>query len=266
MNDKELDELLNTWRTPPAPASLREGVRAGIAAKHRAPLQVPWRGWRLRLIAGAAVAAVVFLLADTSAFPEKVSPPPYTVDSQIIQYAGPSGQPSRWINSGPESVLLTSYNQAGSEVILSWSAPDYPLEAAFWAAKMAVSDAVARVTRTFLLTPDTEAEDFAIAYSTVGQSRVPGRRSTLLNSGCRAPQGKVVGQEVILNYPAIAVQYHWGRWRMTLWMAPELSCFALRATVEAEGPFPIRSDNEDGDGSWTLLSEKRALKVTVNRQ
>jgi hypothetical protein len=88
---------------------------------------------------------------------------------------------------------------------------------------------------------------------------IVGRRSTLVSSGCRTSHGdsKVVGQEVILNYPTTAVEQDFGgeRGRLTVWMAPELSCFALRATIQEKQP----------DGSWKLVSEKKALKVTVNR-
>jgi hypothetical protein len=35
---------------------------------------------------------------------------------------------------------------------------------------------------------------------------------------------------------------------------PQLSCFALRATVEVQ----------QADGTWSLVSEKKALKVTMN--
>jgi hypothetical protein len=273
MNDTELDELLDTWKTPPLPRSLKETVHARIAAKRR---RRPWEllsAWRL-LTAGAAAAALVFLLANTSAFSEKVSPPPYTVDSEITLYPvqrvfmlqprpNSDSRVSRcwscWIGSGPESALMTSFNQAGTEVVLSWSAPGHPFEGAVWAAKLAASNAIGRVTRRFLLTPDEEAErgDFAVVYSAVGQSWTVGERATLLNSGCQPSdrQGKVVGQEVILNYPTIAAQHDYWKTRMTLWMAPELSCFALRATVEVQ----------QQDGTWTLVSEKRAVKVTVNR-
>ena len=36
MNDTELDELLDQWAAPPAPASLREKVRAGFGAQDHA--------------------------------------------------------------------------------------------------------------------------------------------------------------------------------------------------------------------------------------
>lgn len=255
MNDTELDELLNEWKTPPVPPSLLEGVRIGIAAKRSRPLRARLPDWRL-LIVGTAVVAVVFLLANTSAFPEKISSPPYTVDSEIILHQGTPGCPNCWME-GPKNALMTSYNQAGSEVLVSWSAPNDSWEAVFWAAKLAVSDAVERVKRTFLLEPDRESEDYAVVHSTVAQSWVLTKRATLVNSGCRSggPQGKVVGQEVILDYPTLAAQYDFWRVRVTVWMAPALNCFALRATVEAQ----------QADGSWTLESEKKALRVTMNR-
>jgi hypothetical protein len=206
------------------------------------------------LSAAAAVVVVAFMLANTKAFPEKVSPPPFIVDSQVIRYVGGSLDAA-----GPESALMTSYNDAGSEVFLSWSSPDHPLEAAFREAMSVVSGAVGRITRRLWLTPDQMArrKAKAVVHPTVGQSWDVGERATLVSSGCRssAAQGKVVGEEVILNYPTRAVQHDIGGGRvMTLWMAPDLSCFALRATIEALQP----------DGSRTLVSEKKALKVTVN--
>ena len=257
-----LDELLNSWKTPPIPASLRESVRAGIAAKRPTPRRPWFPGWRW-LAAGAAAAAVVFMIADTSALSKKAGPPPYRVDSEIILDDGTLQCPNCWwkgdprANPGPQRMLMTSYNLAGSEVILSWSAPDHPLQATFFAAKLAIDGAVERAKRRFLLSSDTEAGNFAVVYSAVGQSHVLTERTTLVNSGCQSPgpPGKVLGREVMLNYPTVAAQYDFWKARLTVWMAPELSCFALRATVEAEQP----------DGSWKLVREKKALKVTVNR-
>ena len=53
----------------------------------------------------------------------------------------------------------------------------------------------------------------------------------------------------------VLILAHFWRVRVTVWMAPALNCFALRATVEAQ----------QADGSWTLESEKKALRVTMNR-
>ena len=258
MNDKELDELLNTWKTPAAPESLREGVRRGIAAAREVPVRKPFRGWKL-LIAGAAVAAIAFVLADSSAFSEKTSPP-YTVESEIVLDPGTPDEACEfcWRGDlrafpGPKRVLMTSYNQAGSEVIVTWSAPDHPFEGAFFGAKLALST----FHRRLILGPDKEANDFAVVYTAVGQSHVLTERSALVNSGCRAlpPRGgTIVGEEVILNYATVVAQYDLRRSRMIVWLAPELSCFALRARIERQQP----------DDSWIVESEKKALKVTLN--
>jgi hypothetical protein len=63
-------------------------------------------------------------------------------------------------------------------------------------------------------------------------------------------RGNEVGRETILNYATVAVRPP-GDPRMTLWVAPELSCFALRITREAPGP----------DGKLRLVSKKQALAV-----
>jgi hypothetical protein len=42
--------------------------------------------------------------------------------------------------------------------------------------------------------------------------------------------------------------------RMTLWMAPDLGCFALRITIEERG----------ADGTFRLVLRKQAQKVTLN--
>jgi hypothetical protein len=65
----------------------------------------------------------------------------------------------------------------------------------------------------------------------------------------------VVGRETILNYPTVAAQRALGESkRMTLWMAPDLGCFALRETLEERGT----------DGAFHLVSGKQAVKVTLN--
>jgi hypothetical protein len=266
MNDAELDELLNAWKAPPPRESFRRDLRAAIGAMRERPGRKPFMGWRLGVVASAVIIAV--LLANSNMFSQR-NRPPYTVDSKIIRSDGWGGPP--WhITTGPESPLITSYNQGGSEVILSWSSPDHPLEAALWKARLAVSGAVDRMTSRFLsiaerldprnIAPRHEEDDaFAVVYpGSVGYPLVVGRRDSLLSSGCRTSFGgtEVLGQDVVLNYPTTVLrQMGGGRSMITLWMAPELSCFALRITIHAKQP----------DGSWELVSEKRALKVAVNR-
>jgi hypothetical protein len=263
MNDTELDELLNTWKTPPVRGTWRESVQKRIAPKHWNPLRDLSPRWRLLLV-GTSVAAVILVVANTSALSRKLSPPPHTVESEIVLYAGsplPSGcgfcsfYPT---HLAPKRVLMTSYNKTGSEIVLSWSAPNERVVAAFWAARLAVARTIDRVARSIPLAPELESPDYyAVVYTAVAQTQTLGGRDDLLDSGCRPSglRGEVIGQDVILNYPTVMARYGSRGSRAFVWMAPALSCFALRARVEVE----------QQDGSWTLVSEKKALKVTVNR-
>lgn len=264
MNDTELDELLNSWKTPPVPASLREGVRAGVAENRRRPLRALAAGWKLWTAAAATIVAAV-VLAGTNAFPERPAQPPFTVESEITRYSGSIlnyyGYPE------PKSAAMTSYNQDGSEIILSWSSLDPPLDAVVTEAVTVFHDGIGRIMRGvhrfalgFVLTPEQieRRKNFALVYATTRQIWTVGERTALLNSGCRSlgQRDKLVGEDVILNYPTVAAQHDIGGGKlMTIWMAPELNCFALRARIEAQQP----------DGSRTTLSEKKAVKVTLNR-
>jgi hypothetical protein len=261
MNDTELDELLNSWKTPPVPGSLREGVRAGISATRPRPLRSLATGWKVfAAAAGAIVIAVVF--AGTNAFPARAPLPPFTVESEITRYPGPR-LGDRYLQ--PKSAVMTSFNQDGSEIILSWSSLDPPLDAAITEAAGIFQDGIRNILRGFHsvlgfeLTPEQieRRKHFAVVHPTTSQSWTAGDRTALLNSGCRSGvEGeRLVGEEVILNYPTVAAQHDIGDGRlMTVWMAPALSCFALRVRIEAQQP----------DGSRTTVSEKKAVKVTLN--
>jgi hypothetical protein len=251
MNDTELDEMLDSWKSPAVPASLREGVRDGIAAGRRKPLRAIAAGWKLWTAAAAAAIVAIVILAGNNAFPERAGLPPYTVESEIHRYSGSHLE--------PETATMTSFNQDGSEVVLSWSSPDHPLEAALTEMVQDFSIGIKRI-HPLMLTPDQIArrQSMAVVHPTVTQSWTVGDRTVLVNSGCRALglRDKLLGEEIILSYPTVAVQHDiGGGWMMTLWMAPDLSCFALRAKIEAQQP----------DGSWTTVSEKKAVKVTLNR-
>lgn len=68
MNDTELDEMLNQWDAPGAPASLRGRVQAGVAPKPRRWfVRLPHVGWK-GLFAGAALAGAMclFLVVEAS--------------------------------------------------------------------------------------------------------------------------------------------------------------------------------------------------------
>ena len=256
MNDTELDELLNTWKIPEPSASMRERVRTGIAVKPARPVRHLFPGWRW-VTACAAVAAAVLIMVNTSAFSAKPSPPPYMVDSEITLYDNVPG----WLNvgySGPQTATMTSYNQAGTEVLLSWTSPDHPFDGAVWTAVLAWSNVVGKVTRQFLLPDDVKAEreHRSVVHVTVGKTLDIGLRDALLNSGCHPAErgAEVIGQEVLLSYDTVITRHDYYKRRVVLWMAPQLSCFALRARVDLQQP----------DGSWKVESEKKAVKVTVN--
>jgi hypothetical protein len=109
----------------------------------------------------------------------------------------------------------------------------------------------------FLLEPDDDAAAFAIVIApSPFDPLVIGRRQELLTSGCRTSHGgaKVVGHDVILDYPVTVIQqpHAGGAQIVTLWMSPELSCFALRVTTHWKQP----------DGAWKLVMEKQAVKVS----
>jgi hypothetical protein len=258
MNDTELDELLDTWSAPPAPASLRENVRAGFAAGPERKASPGVRHWiaalvpspRKRLVAGTILAVGTFLLAVTLAVPQAhklVSPPvriPYIVDSDIVRYAD-DGSPA-------VEVSLESYNSNGSEIVLYETSPSF-----FTGIRLVldtVGSAVGRLTLPYVVSSELlERRRSAADVSTGFEHYLLGSAADLIHAGCVS--GVVVGRETILNYPTVAVQPSLGdHRRVTLWMAPDLSCFALRITIEEQQP----------DGTFRLVTRKEAIKVTLN--
>lgn len=268
MNDTELDEMLDRWTVPPVPTSLRESVRAGFATS-LPPAALPRErvGWSVRktLFAAAVAGVGAFLLMVGQALsqmppPEKI---PYTVDSEFVRY-GDDG--SRTVE-----MYSTSYvGQHGEEIVLSRSIPGHPLETALGR----TLDAALPVWQRMILPYALSSKDM----ETYRKMRQSGFQQIVIFAGCsdwsclttqhwgfrRAPaggdnaclEGPVVARETILSYPTEAVERPlWNRGRITLWMAKDLGCFALRVTTE-EGP---RSD-----GNFQLLQTRQALKVSLN--
>jgi hypothetical protein len=258
MNDTELDELLDTWSAPPPPASFRENVRAEFAVGLERKTSPSMRHWiaaflpsaRKRLVAAAILGVGAFLLVVTLALPQTlrlVSPPvriPYTVDSEFVRYADDG--------SSAIEVHLTSYNNNGSEIVLYEVYPSFGT--AIRRALGAAASFVGGLTLPFVVSPEQlERVRVAARVSTGLEGYYLGSAAALIKAGC--VDGAVVGRETILNYPTVAVQPSLGdRRRMTLWMAPDLGCFALRITIEEQRP----------DGTFRLVSKKQAIKVTLN--
>jgi hypothetical protein len=257
MNDTELDELLNKWSAPPAPASLRESVRAGFVANpERSPGLLHWitafvPTVKKSLVAGAilAVGALFFVVAlALSQTHTMVAPPvgvPYIVDSDVVQYA----------DDGTSSVEehRGSYNDKGREIGVYHVYPSFLN--AIRHALTTVGSVVGRLTLPFIVSPELLKKFESAARVSAGSEHgyALGSGAALINAGC--VYGPVVGHETILGHPTVAVQPDLVD-HVTLWMAPDLGCFALRITVEEQRP----------DGTYRLVTRKQALKVTMNRE
>lgn len=263
MNDTELDDLLDVWKTPSPHESLRASLRAAIAAKSARPPRKLFTRWRLAAVAALALFAVI--VVNPNAFSAKA--PAYTVDSEVIHY-------SEWSYGGSrERVLMTSYNQEGSEVLLDWSFPNDPVGTVALKNRMTTDQTLEKLSSPFrkiakyyyilkydLKTPPEEPDMSARYFAGYpDQGLILGRRDEMLKSGCKTSHGgaKVIGQDVVMNYRTTVIQqpFRGGIGRLTIWMAPELSCFGLKATLHEQQP----------DGSWKLMSEKKALRVNVSR-
>jgi hypothetical protein len=277
MNDTELDEILDSWTTPQAPASLRERMQTGFSdAMERETIPIARMSWktafarraRKGLLAVAVVALGAFVLVVTQAIPQTlrlVSPPvqvPYVVDSEFVQYAS---------DGAPVVVMhTTSYSQDGKEVLLSRTLPGNPIgtaiartyDAGFLHIGPVIHPPWSRFPleekerrRALLADPNhiglLTGCDWPMCwvpqqfyFTGIGDPR----------TGCAAVGA--VGHETILNYPTVAAQR--GAFleskRITLSMAPDLGCFALKETLEERGP----------DGAFRLVSGKQALNVTWN--
>jgi hypothetical protein len=274
MNDTELDEILDSWTAPPAPASLRERVRNGFSAameqKTISAARVSWktvfaRRARKGLLAVAVVALGALVLVVIQAVSQTLGPVPppvqvpFVVESEFVQYAS-DGSPQ-------VAMHTTSYSRDGNEVVLSRTLPGNP-----------IGTAIARTLDTgsfyYLVHIAPRPHLTPEMAERIRAARADPNHISLL-TGCDRPtcwitshygfgsigdarigcaKASVVGHETILNYPTVAAQRALGNsnQRMTLWMAPDLGCFALKETLEERG----------ADGAFRLVSGRQAVKVT----
>jgi hypothetical protein len=230
MNDTELDNLLNTWTAPAPPPSLRARVRAGYATL------TPKARRRFRLSFWAIV--FVFAVVATAAFPKAVklvvpAQIPYTVDTDTTTF-GRDGT--------IHELLMTTYMRNGVEMPLARKRRDEgPL-------------------KTLVI---QILNDAYFDYSLVFPPVAPHRWAEFVASGC-SNEGTVVGHETILGYQTTVTEHRSpsrdrgdvlqdGR-KITLWQAPDLGCFDLKMVHE----------QQNSDGTYRLVEERHALKVTVN--
>jgi hypothetical protein len=245
MTDTELDELLGKWNAPATPASLRARVKLAFSARRE---RRTFFGWRPFAVASLGVGLLV--LAMTQAFPQtrKETPPaaqiPYTVESETYRYAEDG--------SVVEKVLLTSYSDQGREIVLDKSFVGHPFETFQWK----LGELHNQLALPLFYSKDELARFKSKAVVSLGFYQwYPGMKAAELTKARCVQGGAVVAREPILSFLAVAIRPEMqDHQRTTVWMAPDLGCFALKATVEEQRP----------DGTFHKVSEKRALKVTWN--
>ena len=225
MNDTELDNLLNTWTTPDPPPSLRSRARAGYATLTPKPRR-PFRLFFWTTAFGFAA----FLLVLTAVFPKTVE---LVEPTQKIPYIVETDTTNFMRDGTAHELRMTTYMRDGVEIILART-PGNPLG-------------------TFVLN----------AYALVFTPVDPHRWAEFVASGC-SNAGTVIGHETILGYHTTVTEHlspshdagdslQNGR-IITRWQAPDLGCFDLRMVHE----------QQYSDGTYRLVEERRALKVTVN--
>jgi hypothetical protein len=251
VTDTELDEILDQWIAPAAPASLRAKVRPKDGARPR---------WRVRPGVWILASIAAVLLVGVQASPQKLTflPAaariPYTVDSEFF-YIRENG-------STEVQMYISSYNLEGREVFLSKSLPGDPWGTVMLRAQdfgAALLRPIQELSLPLVASPEQIQKVRALAriVDCTGANCTGGwtlgNRKDLLRSGCElAP---VVGHETILGYPTAALQRKIGpHRRITVWMAPPLGCFPLKSAVE----------EQQVDGAFHAIRGRRALKITVN--
>jgi hypothetical protein len=245
MNDSELDQILDQWVAPSAPASLRD-LRGRLGEKpemRMAPQRARWfaglahAGWK-GLLAGAIAAGAMCLFVVAEAFPNSPGPgwaspaATYSAESEVYGF---SASGSRRLEAS-----LISWSYRGHEIVVSEDHPGNPVQDAVKNFHNGIHSLMLRFMPGLAL-PANEDGAWFTAY---------------VDSGCRRPGGAIAGREKILNYDTAVVQYNnRDRSRTTLWMAPSLGCF------------PLKIDNEQrlADGGYRLVTERLTRKVTFRR-
>jgi hypothetical protein len=237
MTDQELDELLNRWEAPETGEAARERLRAGYAGLPALePVAAPKR--RLRRVATIAVGIAALLFAIIQISPETVrmaSPGyriPFYVEYQFWRYAddGRTAHPSR----------VTAFPYAGHEIIMSVREPGHFLMVAARNIANSIRDQFILAMPSLVLPKGPPMAE-------------PAWFADFVNSGC-AKDKLVVGHEKVAGYSTTVVESGAPNYRVKVWMAPELQCFALKFTSEVPGP----------GGTYRPLFRKEAVKVTMN--
>ena len=246
MNDNELDEMLDQWKPPLMRDSLREDLRAGFAARPQSPGRSGWLrrirdaapAFPLRRLAVVTMAAVALLFMIVQALPQVVRMAssgfriPYYVEFEFARYADNG--------AAPYPTRITSFPYGGHEIVMSVTEPGHLLAGA-------ARNIASSIRKRFILAMPS------LVLPKQPPVSEPAWFAGFVSSGCSSGKN-VVGRETIAGYPAAVVQSTSPGHRITVWMAPELDCFALKFTDEVQEP----------DGTFRLKLRKQAVQVTVN--
>jgi len=191
---------------------------------------------KINKVLAGAILGILAIISVSQAFPQMLhllSPLPqipYTAESVFVQY---TDKGSALVDS-----YTTSYQQGGREIVLSEFVPGHPLLTAVRRALDAFGFVTFHISQRFDRRYRQSKADAAI----------------LMKNGCVSGEGHFIGRETILNYSTVIVQHGMAKQRITMWLAPDLECFALKLTIEER-----RSDR-----SLFLRREKKTLKVKLS--
>jgi hypothetical protein len=246
MNDNELDEMLDQWKAPLMRDSVREDLKAGFAARP----QLPGRAGLLRRIRDAAPAlhmrrlavvtlaavALVFLVVQTLPQVARMASPgfriPYYVEFEFARFADNG--------AAPYPTRITSFPYGGHEIVMSVTEPGHMLIGA-------ARNIASSIRKQFILAMPS------IVLPKEPPMEEPAWFAGFVSSGCSSGKN-VVGHETIAGYSTTVVQSSSPGYRIRIWMAPDLACYALKLTTEVQEP----------DGTYRLKLRKEAVKVTMN--
>ena len=236
MNDNELDEMLNQWKAPAMRDSLREDLRAGFAARSERA-KAPKRTMRRLPFATIAAAALLFAIIQVSPRTISMASPgfriPFYVEFEFERYTDDG--------STPHQLRITLFPYAGHEIVMSMTESGDSLLHTFRGIASSIRKQFILAIPSFVLPkepPMAEPDWFA----------------GFVRSGCS--EGKnVIGHETIAGHMTTVMETGGTTgYRIKVWMAPDLACFALKLTHEVK----------DANGIYRLKIRKEAVKVTMN--
>ncbi|HWZ33527.1 MAG TPA: hypothetical protein VNX18_19435 [Bryobacteraceae bacterium] len=254
MNDTELNQLLDTWKDPPVPVSFRRRTRAEFAARFEKTAR--WKPILRRSLFAAAIAAL--LLVAMQAIPQTFSPQinvPYNVFSLFTKYSSDGSQ--------TVEMATVSYNdENGREILLGRQMPGNFIGSVVGRALDAVQRIAGPRLRPLRAAVHSDPERVdpppKVLVGCASESCIGLESFAVPSVGARAgcATENVVARETIRDFPTVAVRVSVspGR-RLTVWMAPDLACYAMKIADERLG----------ADGSFHLARMKQALKVRQNR-